>query len=94
MITSKAAKDLLECIQQGIDQTGDWRVALEQAADTAGEVATSLEAAENEVAPREELREMVKTALNSGSGDTEWATLVDIGGILGLEYVEEEGKYK
>jgi hypothetical protein len=43
---------------------------------------------------KDELREMVKTALNSGSGDTEWSTLVDIGEMCGLEYDEEEGKYK
>ncbi len=46
MITLKAAKDLQECIQQGMEQVGDWRVALEQAADTASAVVNSLEAAE------------------------------------------------
>ena len=43
---------------------------------------------------KEELREMVQTALNSGKGDTEWATLVDLGGILGLEFDEEKGTYQ
>ena len=43
---------------------------------------------------RDEIREMVKTALNSGSGDTEWATLVEIAGMVGLEYNEEEDKYE
>ena len=43
---------------------------------------------------RAELREMVQAALNSGTGDTEWATLVDLGGILGLEFDEEKGTYQ
>jgi hypothetical protein len=43
---------------------------------------------------RAELREMVQAALNSGKGDTEWATLVDLGGILGLEYDEEKDTYQ
>jgi hypothetical protein len=43
---------------------------------------------------KEELREMVKTALNSGSGDTEWSTLVEIGDMVGLEYNDETGKYE
>jgi hypothetical protein len=41
-----------------------------------------------------DLKERVQAALNSGSGDTEWATLVDIGGILGLEYNDEEDRYE
>jgi hypothetical protein len=43
---------------------------------------------------RDELRELVKTALNSGSGDTEWSTLVQIADMVGLEYNEEEDRYE
>ena len=40
-----------------------------------------------------QMRDMVMTALNSGSGDTEWSTLVDLGDMLGLAYNEDTGKY-
>lgn len=46
------------------------------------------------VVDRAELKELVKTALNSGSGDTEWATLVQIGDMVGLEYNDEEDRYE
>lgn len=41
-----------------------------------------------------ELKEKVRDALNSGSGDTEWSTLVEIGDMLGLEYNDEEDRYE
>ena len=43
---------------------------------------------------RDEVKELVKTALNSGSGDTEWSTLVQLGDMVGLEYNEEEDRYE
>jgi hypothetical protein len=43
---------------------------------------------------KDEVKELVQEALNSGSGDTQWATLVQLGDMVGLEYDEEEDKYK
>jgi hypothetical protein len=43
---------------------------------------------------KDELKELVKTALNSKSGDTEWSTLVQIGDMVGLEYNDEEDRYE
>ncbi len=43
---------------------------------------------------RDEIKELVQTALNSGSGDTEWSTLVQIGEMVGLEYNEDSDKYE
>jgi hypothetical protein len=40
------------------------------------------------------LRDIIQEGLNAGRGDGEWAALVDAGGELGLEYEEEEDKYK
>jgi hypothetical protein len=43
---------------------------------------------------KDEVKELVQEALNSGSGDTQWSTLVQLGDMVGLEYDEEEDKYK
>jgi hypothetical protein len=43
---------------------------------------------------KDELKEKVRTALNSGSGDTEWSTLVEIGDMVGLEYNDQTGQYE
>ena len=42
MITLDQAHDLRSCIQQGIDQVGDWREALSQALATADQLANAL----------------------------------------------------
>lgn len=42
----------------------------------------------------DELKELVRTALNSGRGDTEWSTLVEIGDMVGLKYDDEKGTYQ
>lgn len=43
---------------------------------------------------RDEIKEKVKAALNSKSGDTEWSTLVEIGDMVGLEYNDEKDLYE
>ncbi|MGZ4659672.1 MAG: hypothetical protein ACXVYB_00165 [Arthrobacter sp.] len=43
---------------------------------------------------RDEVKEIVKTGLNSGNGDGEWSALIELADMVGLEYDEEENKYK
>ena len=43
---------------------------------------------------KDEVKELVKEALNSGSGDTQWSTLVQLGDMVGLDYNEEADKYE
>ena len=43
---------------------------------------------------KDEVKELVKTALNSKSGDTEWSTLVQLADMVGLEYNDEEDRYE
>lgn len=46
------AKTLLECVEQGVNQTGDWREALEQAMYIASDEVTHLQKVEDEDEPR------------------------------------------
>jgi hypothetical protein len=64
------------------------RVEIEQYAEE-GDMSMSGQAID-----RDELREMVKAALNAKSGDAEWSALVQIGDMVGLEYNQDEDRYE
>lgn len=59
--------------------------------DHLAEYSGELRAAQNKL---DGLKEIIKAGLNAGNGDGEWEALVVAGGILGLEYDEEEDNYQ